>query len=204
MAKVLVLYYSSTGTNTALAKMAAEHAQAQGAEVRLRQVTELAPDVVIDSKVEWRQNVEATKEIAIATPEDVIWAEAIVFSFPTRFGVMPSQMKQFIDTLGGVWAQGHTAHKVVTGLVSANTVHGGQETTLLSLYYQMMHWGSIIVTPGFTSEAIAAVSNPYGISVTANEGNLEKPFHEDKEVVSQAINDMMTRIVNMTDKLNRD
>lgn len=202
MAKLLILYYSSTGTNTALAKMAEKHAKAQGADIRLRKVAELAPDVVVDSKSEWRANADATKEIEIATPEDVIWAEAIIFSFPTRFGVMASQVKQFIDTLGGVWAQGYTANKVVTGFVSTNTIHGGQETTLLSLYNQMMHWGSIVVTPGFTSEAIATLSNPYGTSVTANEGNIEQPFQEDQEVVSQAINDMVGRLLEITNKLN--
>ena len=106
----------------------------------------------------------------VATADDIEWADAIIFSVPTRFGNMPSQMKQFIDTLGGLWANGKTVNKVVSAMTSAQNPHGGQEATILSLYTSMMHWGAIIAAPGYTDPVIfGAGGNPYGTSVTVDQ-----------------------------------
>src|SRR5690625_6239886 len=91
-----------------------------------------------------------TKDVPTVTSEDLEWADTIIFSVPTRFGVMASQMKQFIDTQGGLWASGKTVNKVVTGMTSAQNPHGGQEATLLSLYTSMMHCGAILETSGYS------------------------------------------------------
>src|SRR5699024_9219722 len=92
---------------------------------------------------------------------------AYLVSAPTRYGVQASQMRAFIDTLGGIWAKGGLADKAVSAMTSAQNVHGGQESTLLSFYTTIMHWGGIIVTPGYTDEAIFKVGgNPYGYSHT--------------------------------------
>ena len=101
--KLSVIYYSATGTIAEIAKTLAQEAEAAGAEVRLRRVAELAPESAIDSNPAWRANVEATKSIPEATPDDVVWADAVVFGSPTRFGNVSSQLKQFLDTLGGRW-----------------------------------------------------------------------------------------------------
>ena len=98
--KLLILYYSSYGTNAELARLAAEAGEAKGAEVRVRKVTELAPDAAIDSQPAWRQHVDATSHIPIATAEDIEWSEAIIFSFPTRFGVMATIYRYARRTLG--------------------------------------------------------------------------------------------------------
>src|SRR5699024_3247172 len=105
---------------------------------------------VIEGDEAWKQTIEKTKDIPVATSEDLDWADAIIFSAPTRFGVIASQMKQFLDTQGGLWAEGKTVNKVVSAMTSANNLHGGHEATLLSLYTMMMHWGAIIATPGYT------------------------------------------------------
>ena len=135
--KLAVIYYSMGGTNYQLAKWAAEAGKEAGAEVRLLKVRELAPQSVIDSNPAWKAHLEATKDIPEATPEDLDWADAIIFSTPTRFGVMASQMKQFLDTTGGLWARGRTVNKVVSAMSSAQKPHGGQEATILSLYTMM-------------------------------------------------------------------
>ncbi|SDZ82435.1 NAD(P)H dehydrogenase (quinone) [Thalassobacillus cyri] len=116
----------------------------------------------------------------VATSADLEWADAIIFSIPTRFGNMPSQMKQFLDTQGGLWASGKTINKVVSGMTSAQNPHGGQEATLLSLYTSMMHWGAIIVSPGYTDEVLfGAGGNPYGTSVTVDQdGNMAEDVEE--------------------------
>jgi len=168
--KLAVIYYSMGGTNYQLAKWAAEAGKEAGAEVRLLKVRELAPQSVIDSNPAWKAHLEATKDIPEATPEDLDWADAIIFSTPTRFGVMASQMKQFLDTTGGLWARGRTVNKVVSAMSSAQNPHGGQEATILSLYTIMCHWGAIIVPPGFTDPVLfEAGGNPYGTSVSVDE-----------------------------------
>lgn len=168
--KVAVVFYSMGGTNYQLAQWAAEGAKEAGAEVKVVKVQELAPQSVIDSNEVWKATVDATKDVPVASSEDIEWADAIIFSVPTRFGAMPSQMKQFLDLQGGLWATGKTVNKVVSAMTSAQNPHGGQEATLLSLYTSMMHWGAIIATPGYTDPVLfGAGGNPYGTSVTVGQ-----------------------------------
>lgn len=168
-----VVYYSMGGTNVQLAKWAGEAAEESGADVRILKVPELAAQSVIDGNPAWKATVENTKDIPEVSADDIEWADAIIFSTPTRFGVMASQMKQFLDTQGGLWATGKTVNKVVSAMSSAQNPHGGQEATILSLYTAMMHWGAIIAAPGYSDESIfAAGGNPYGTSVTVGENGM--------------------------------
>ena len=168
--KLAIIYYSSTGTNYQLAKWAEEAAKEAGAEVKVVKVPELAPKEAIESNPAWKAHVEATKDVPTATLDDLEWADAIIFSVPTRYGNIPSQMKQFLDTTGGLWAQGKLANKVVSAMASAANAHGGQEQTILQLYTTMYHWGAIVVAPGYTDPSIfAAGGNPYGTSVTVDQ-----------------------------------
>lgn len=165
--KLAVIYYSMGGSNYQLAKWAAEGAKEAGAEVRVLKVPELAPQSVIDNNPVWKATQEATVDVPTATSADIEWADAIIFSVPTRFGVMASQMKQFLDTQGGLWAQGKTVNKVVSAMTSAQNPHGGQEATILSLYTMMYHWGAIVAAPGYTDPVLfGAGGNPYGTSVS--------------------------------------
>lgn len=172
--KLAIIYYSMGGTNYQMARWAAEAAEEAGAEVRIRKVRELAPQSVIESSPAWKAHVEATKDVPEATSEDLEWADAIIFSTPTRFGNIASQMKQFLDIQGGLWAQGKTVNKVVSAMSSAQNPNGGQEATILSLYTSMYHWGAIVAAPGYTDPVIfAAGGNPYGTSVTVDQdGNM--------------------------------
>ncbi|PID20816.1 NAD(P)H:quinone oxidoreductase, type IV [Sporosarcina sp. P3] len=165
--KVAVIFYSMGGTNYQLAKWAEASAKEAGAEVKILKVQELAPQSVVENNDVWKATANATKDIPVATSEDIEWADAIIFSTPTRFGNMASQMKQFLDTQGGIWAKGKTINKVVSAMSSAQNPHGGQEATILSLYTSMMHWGAIIVPPGYSDPVVfGAGGNPYGTSVT--------------------------------------
>lgn len=172
--KLTIVYYSSTGTNYQMAQWAEKAAKETGAETKLVKVPELAPEEAIASNPLWKKHYEATKDVPEATSDDVEWADAILFSSPTRFGALPAQMKNFIDTQGGLWAAGKTINKVVSGMTSAQNPHGGQEATLLSLYTSMMHWGAIIATPGYSDDSIfAGGGNPYGASVSVDQdGNM--------------------------------
>jgi NAD(P)H dehydrogenase (quinone) len=166
--RVAVIYYSTYGTNHQMATAAADAAREAGAEVRLRKVRETAPEGVVRAQEKWAAHAKETADVPEASPEDLVWADAFIFSAPTRYGGAASQMRAFIDTLGPIWQQGELANKPVTAMTSASNPHGGQETTLQTLYITFMHWGSIIVTPGYTDERVAAAGgNPYGMSITA-------------------------------------
>ncbi|WP_344165334.1 NAD(P)H:quinone oxidoreductase [Nocardiopsis rhodophaea] len=169
--KLSVIYYSSTGTGFDIAREIAETAEKAGAEVRLRKVAELAPAAAIQGNPAWAANVEATKDVPEAAAEDVVWADAVIFGSPTRFGNVSSQLKQFIDMLGGQWAQGLLADKVYSAFTSSATLHGGQESTLLALSNTFYHFGGFIVPPGYTDASKFADGNPYGTSHVDAQGN---------------------------------
>ncbi len=170
--KLAIVYYSTYGTNHAMAEAAAKAAEEAGAEVRLRKVRETVPADVVKSVEAWYGHAEKTAHIPEATPDDLVWANAFLFSAPTRFGTVASQMRAFIDTLGPVWQQGHLANKAVSAMSSAQNTHGGQESTLVGLYTTFMHWGSIIVAPGYADPVIfASGGNPYGATANMNDVN---------------------------------
>jgi NAD(P)H dehydrogenase (quinone) len=151
-----------------MAEVAAEAARAAGAEVRLLRVAETAPADVVAGQDAWKAQAEKTSDIPVVTHDDMEWANAYFFAAPTRYGTVASQMRAFIDTLGGLWFAGKLANKAVTAVTSAQNAHGGQETTLIGLYTTFMHWGAILVPPGYTDQTIfASGGNPYGYSHTA-------------------------------------
>ena len=181
--KLAIVYYSATGINYQLAKWAEEAAREAGAEVRVVKVPETAPAAAIDSNPAWRAHYDSTKDVPEASSADLEWADAIIFSVPTRFGNMAAQAKQFIDVQGGLWAQGKLMNKVVSAMSSAQNPHGGQEATILSLYTSMYHWGAIVASPGYTDNSIfKAGGNPYGTSVS--QGQDGKPVEDVRDAVA--------------------
>ena len=195
--RVAIIFYSSYGTNHAMAEAAAEAARAAGADVRLRRIRETAPKAVVEGQPAWKAQAERSAHIPEASVEDLEWAEAHVWSAGTRFGTMPSQVRAFIDTLRGLWASGKLADKAVTAMTSAQNPHGGQETTLIGLYTTFMHWGAVLVPPGYTDEALSAAGgNPYGTSVTADGSPLS-------DETKAAIGHQVRRLVDMGRRIAR-
>ena len=191
--KIAVVYYSTYGTNHAIAEAAAKAAEEAGAEVRLRKVRETAPDEVVKGQDAWKAHAEKTAHVEHATPEDMGWADGYFFSGPTRYGVVASQMRAFIDTLGPLWQKGGLTDKTFTATTSAGNAHGGQEATLLSLYTSAMHWGAVLVPPGYTDQAVSdAGGNPYGYSANAGQ-------FDDKG--RAAVEHQAKRLVEITKKL---
>ncbi|MBX6351398.1 MAG: NAD(P)H:quinone oxidoreductase [Clostridia bacterium] len=174
--KLAIVYYSATGTIHALAQAAAQAAEEEGAEVRLRLVRELAPEEAIAQNPAWKAFHEAHKDDPRAVPEDLEWADAMMFGLPARYGNMPAQIKQFVDALGPIWARGGLADKPVTAFASTQQTHGGQESTILSFYQSVYHWGAYVVTPGYTDPVVSqAGGNPYGTSASQGKvGEAEK------------------------------
>ncbi|MDG4796838.1 NAD(P)H:quinone oxidoreductase [Micromonospora sp. WMMD1082] len=168
--KVAVIYYSATGITYQMAQAACEAAGDAGAEVRLRKVRELAPDEAIRSNSGWQAHRLETQNVDEAEPDDLAWADVVIFGSPTRFGLVTAQLKQFIDTTGPLWENGVLADKVYSAFTSTATEHGGQESTLLSLFHVFYHWGGIVVAPGYTEPSQFTAGNPYGASHTSNNG----------------------------------
>ena len=112
--KLAIVFYSTYGTNHAVAETAARAARAKGAEVRLRRVAETAPEDVVKKQEAWARQLDKMQDIPVATLDDMEWANAYLFAAPTRFGSVPSQLRAFVDTLGGLWSQGKLANKAVS------------------------------------------------------------------------------------------
>ncbi|MEH0403840.1 NAD(P)H:quinone oxidoreductase type IV [[Kitasatospora] papulosa] len=169
---VAVIYYSSTGTVSTIAKAMAGDVESAGAYVRLRKAAELAPQAAIDSNPAWAEHARATADIPEVSPDDMVWADAVIFGTPTRYGNVTAQLKQFLDTLGGLWQAGQLADKVYSGFTASSTTHGGQESTLLALYNTIYHFGGILVPPGYTDPSKFVDGNPYGTSHVSGQGDI--------------------------------
>jgi len=170
MTKVAIVYYSSTGTTHAMAERVAQAAEKAGAEVRLRHVAETAPDEAVQSQDAWVAHREAVADQPVAQPDDLDWADVVIFGSPTRYGHVTSQLQGFIDTLGPLWSQGRLADKVYTAFTSSQTKHGGQESTLLAMHVTFAHLGGIIVPPGYTDQLKFNDGNPYGVGKVTGGG----------------------------------
>jgi NAD(P)H dehydrogenase (quinone) len=169
MTRIAVIYYSATGNVHRLAQAIGVGASNNGAEVRVRRVPELAEAEVIASNRAWAEHLEATVNVPEASLDDLRWADGFALGTPTRFGNPSAQLKEFIDSTGGLWQAGELADKAATSFTSASNPHGGAESTILALNNIFYHWGSVIVSPGYASEVVfGAGGNPYGTSWASN------------------------------------
>jgi NAD(P)H dehydrogenase (quinone) len=197
MTKLAIIYYSATGHGTTMAKRVASAAESAGAEVRVRHVAETRDPESFAGNPAWTANYEATKHLPPATGDDILWADAVIFGSPTRFGSTTSQFQTFVDSLGGLWAQGRLADKVYAAWTSTESPHGGQETTLISLYLSLMHWGGILVPPGYTDPVKFNDGNPYGVSLVAKRENIT----EFDDATAAALEHLARRVVSVADRL---
>ena len=165
MTTVLISFYSRNGTTEQLALAVAEGARAAGADVRLRRARELVGAEVMQAVPNWAENAARMNQAyAAPTNDDVLWADAIVLGTPTRFGSMTSELKAWIDGLGGLWFQGKLAGKAGSAFGTTQSPHGGNESTILSIYNVFAHLGLIIVPTGYTDPVMFKAGTPYGAS----------------------------------------
>jgi NAD(P)H dehydrogenase (quinone) len=195
--KLAVIYYSATGHGTTMAQHIADAGEQAGAEVRVRHVAETQDPASFAHNPAWTANYNATKDLPVAGGDDILWADAVIFGSPTRFGSPAAQFRAFIDSLGGLWVQGKLADKVYAAFTSSQTAHGGQETTLLSLYISLMHFGGIIVPPGYTDPIKFADGNPYGVSHVTGPDNTAQVA----EPATSALTHLAQRVVAVAARL---
>ena len=174
--KVLVLYYSSYGHVETMAGAVADGArQVEGAEVTVKRVPELVPeDVARQAGMKLDQPAPAAK------PQELGDYDAILFGTPTRFGNMASQMRNFLDQTGGLWAQGKLVGKVGSVFASTASQHGGQETTLTSFHHTLIHHGMIIVGVPYKAQELFNMEEisggtPYGATTLAGVDGKRQP-----------------------------
>ncbi|RUO40460.1 NAD(P)H:quinone oxidoreductase [Aliidiomarina taiwanensis] len=175
MAKVLVLYYSSYGHIESMAQAVAEGAQQGGADVDIMRVPELVPEDVMDAS-----GYKKDQAAPVAKPADLARYDAVIFGTPTRFGMMASQMKNFLDQCGSLWANGSLVGKVGGVFTSTGTQHGGQEATLLNFHTVLLHFGFVVsgLPYSFTGQTRMdeiTGGTPYGASTIAGADNSRQP-----------------------------
>ena len=179
---LLIAFYSRNGSTEALAQAIAEGARTEGAEVRLRRARDLVGPEVMAKAPGWAE-AAARMDAAYEAPTeaDAEWADAIAFGTPTRFGAVSTELKAYIDGLGGLWFQGKLVGKAGAGFTSTSGTHGGNESTIISLYTPMAHLGLIIVPLGYADPALFRAGTPYGASTVSGQAN-NPPTADDLEV----------------------
>ena len=172
MTKVLVLYYSAYGHIETMANAVAEGAREAGATVDIKRVPELVPPDVAKASY-----YKVDQSAPVATIDDLANYDAIIVGTGTRFGRMSSQMANFLDQAGGLWAKGALHGKVGGAFTATATQHGGQETTLFSIITNLLHFGMTIVglNYGFAGQMKldeVTGGSPYGATtITGGDGS---------------------------------
>ena len=175
MAKVLVLYYSAYGHIEAMADAVAQGAREAGATVDIKRVPELVPEAVARDA-----HFKLDQKAPVAKVEELANYDAIVVGTGTRFGRMSSQMANFLDQAGGLWAKGALHGKVGGAFTSTATQHGGNETTLFSIITNLLHFGMVVVGLDYghagqmTLDEITGGS-PYGATTIAGGQGQRQP-----------------------------
>lgn len=183
MAKILVLYYSMYGHVETMAQMVAEGARSvEGAVVTLKRVPEL-----MSEDAARLAGAKLDQVAAIATVDELVDYDAIIFGTPTRFGNMCGQMRNFLDQTGRLWQKGSLVGKVGSVFTSTATQHGGQETTITSFHTTLLHHGMIIVGVPYTCEQIGNMSeitggSPYGAATLAGSDGHRRPTENELKI----------------------
>ena len=181
--KILVAFYSRTGSVESLAKAIAEGAKSEGAEVRLRRARDIVGPEVMAQAPGWAESSARMDALYEApTAADAEWADGLVLGTPTRFGAISAELKAYIDGLGMLWFQGKLVGKAGSVFTSTSSPHGGNEATLLSLYPPLAHLGLIIVPLGYSDPVMFRAGTPYGASSISHGSQAAPPTADDLEV----------------------
>ena len=182
MAKVLVLYYSAYGHIEKMAEAVAEGVRAVGASVDIKRVPELVPEEIAK-----KSYYKLDQKAPIATINDLAEYDAIIVGTGTRFGRMSSQMANFLDQAGGLWAKGALNGKVGAAFTSTATQHGGQETTITSFHTTLLHHGMVIVGVPYACSGLVNMNEitggtPYGATTLAGADGSRQPSANELDI----------------------
>ena len=172
MSKILVLYYSAYGHILRMAEAVADGARAAGARVDMRRVPELVPEDVARAA-----GFLLDQPYPLARVDELPLYDAIIIGVGTRYGRMASQMANFLDQTGGLWARGALNGKVGSAFSSTATQHGGQETTLMAIHTNLLHFGMVTVGLPYSFQKQMRLDevtggSPYGATtITGGDGS---------------------------------
>jgi NAD(P)H dehydrogenase (quinone) len=192
---VLILYYSRYGATAKMAQAIArgvEQAQLQNfsIEARLRTVPAVSPNN------EASQPAIPTEGAVYCTEEDLRDCSGIILGSPTRFGNMAGALKHFLDGTGALWSGGDLIDKPFATFTSTSSMHGGQETTQLSMALPLLHHGMLYCGLPYSEPALSTTTSggtPYGAShVTGADGSL--PLSNDEEDLCVALGKRVGRL----------
>jgi len=190
MANILILYYSRYGAVEKMAQQLARGVHMAGCEAKIRTVPPVSP--------------ETQTAIPAVPPEgapyvslqDLETCDGLILGSPTRFGNMAAPMKYFWDTTGSTWASGTLVGKPASVFTSTASMHGGQETTLISMMLPLLHHGMVMVGIPYTEPALTKTQTggtPYGLSHLAG-ANGELDLSEDECVLAKALGQRLAEI----------
>jgi NAD(P)H dehydrogenase (quinone) len=184
MSEILVLYYSRTGKVAQLARLVARGVEeVDGMRARLRSVPPVAP------VTETAAPPEPDDGAPYVTRADLRECAGLALGSPTRFGNMAAPLKHFLDSTSAEWASGSLVGKPAGVFTSTSTMHGGQETTLLSMMLPLLHHGMLIVGIPYTEAALNRTrggGSPYGASHVAGTSG-ENPIDEDERTLARVL-----------------
>jgi len=172
MTKVLILYYSAYGHMERMAQAVAEGVREADAHAEIKRVPELVPEEIAK-----KSGFKLDQAAPIATVSELPDYDAIIFGSGTRFGVVTSQMRNFLDQTGPLWATGALVGKVGSVFTGSGTQHGGQESTVLTMIPTLLHQGMVVVGlpytfPGQSRTDEITGGSPYGAStITKPDGS---------------------------------
>ncbi len=177
--KVQVVFYSLYAHVYQLALAEVEGAREAGAEVTLARVPELLSPEILE-KMGATEARKAFEHVPVADPRALADADAVILGAPTRYGSVAASMQSFLDATGGLWAQGKLIGKVGSAFTSTATQHGGQETTLMSLYPFFLHQGMVVVGVPYSAKELSFLDEvsggtPYGASTIAGPSGERRP-----------------------------
>jgi NAD(P)H dehydrogenase (quinone) len=195
--KVLIVYYSTYGNVFKMAKLVAEGVQeVPGAEAVIRTVPELIPQTVIDSRLDMKAGREMQQGVPHVTADDFREAGAIAFGTPTRFGNVSAQLKNQIDQLTSLWLKGELEGKPAGVFVSTGSLHGGQETTILTLMAPLLHLGMVLVGVPYSVQELFTTQgggSPYGPGHIAG-GDNKREIDPQEAVICRALGRRLAQI----------
>lgn len=184
MPEILVLYYSRGGSVARLARQIARGiGEVDGMQARLRTVPPVSPVTQVASPPEPEDGAPYVDR------RDLAECAGLLVGSPTRFGNMAAPMKHFFDTLGAEWASGTLVGKPAAAFTSTATMHGGQESTLLTMLVPLLHHGCVISGIPFTEATLSTTRSggtPYGASHVAG-GQDDPELSDDEAVLARAL-----------------
>jgi len=188
--KVLIVYYSTYGNVYKMAQLVADGVrEVPGAEPVIRRVPELIPEAVINSRADMKAGRDLQKDVPLVAQEDFKEAGAIAFGTPTRFGNVSSQLKNQIDQLTELWLSGGLEGKPAGVFVSTGSLHGGQETTILTLMAPLLHLGMILVGVPYSTKDLFLTTgggSPYGPGHVAG-GDNQRAIDDNEAAICRAL-----------------